>query len=98
MSFRVIRRRLCSPLADFARHLNPVLRRVYAARGLSADGELSLGLDGLLPVGSLDEIEEAVGLLKRHYECGSRVLVIGDFDADGATSCALVVRCLRKLG
>lgn len=97
MTARVIRRRtVCCP-NDFALHLSPLLRRVYAARGLSRSEELELGLDRLLPVGSLEGLEQATGLLIRHRQAGGRILVIGDFDADGATSSALVVRCLRGL-
>jgi single-stranded-DNA-specific exonuclease len=78
--------------------LSPVLRRIYAARGLKSGQELELGLDHLLPVSTLDGLEAAVGLLVRHIENRSRILVVGDFDADGATSTALVLRTLRGLG
>jgi len=75
-----------------------VLRRVYAARGIASLAELDLGLAGLLPVSSLDGIVEAVDLLLDARARGRRVLVVGDFDADGATSCALLVRGLTRLG
>ena len=78
--------------------LHPVLRRVYAARGLKSGQELELGLDRLLPVSTLDGLDAAVGLLMRHLERRSRILVVGDFDADGATSTAVVMRTLRGLG
>ena len=78
--------------------LPPLLQRLYAARGVRAREELSLGLDGLLPVSSLDGVEAAAELLARHHAQRSRVLVVGDFDADGATSSALMIRCLRALG
>ncbi len=92
-----IRRRPSLPAAGFATNVHPVLRRVYAARGLSCDADLDLSLEGLLPVGSLDGVEAAAQLLVEHRAAG-RVLVVGDFDADGATSTALVVRSLRSLG
>jgi single-stranded-DNA-specific exonuclease len=76
--------------------LHPVLRRAYAARGVRTRDELSLTLDRLVPVSSLDCIEQAVRLILEHRE--RRILVIGDFDADGATSTALIVRCLRAWG
>ncbi|HEX3395503.1 MAG TPA: single-stranded-DNA-specific exonuclease RecJ [Steroidobacteraceae bacterium] len=96
MSAREIRRRTSGVSADFAGHLHPVLRRVYAARGIANASELDLSLDRLLPVGSLEGLEAATRLLAAHRAAG-RVLVIGDFDADGATSTALVVRALRRL-
>src|SRR5215467_2577610 len=76
--------------------LHPVLGRVYAGRGVQQAAELDTSLERLLPVGTLEGIPEAVELLMRHRD--GRVLVIGDFDADGATSSALVVRALRGLG
>jgi single-stranded-DNA-specific exonuclease len=91
-----IRRRVHENPTDFAGHLHPVVRRVYAARGIASDSELDLSLDRLLPVGSLEGLEAATRLLGEHRAAG-RVLVIGDFDADGATSTALLVRALRAL-
>jgi single-stranded-DNA-specific exonuclease len=91
-----IRRRATLAPQEFAAHLHPVLQRVYAARGIGCESDLDLSLDRLLPVGSLDGIDAATRLLTAHRTKG-RVLVIGDFDADGATSTALVVRALRAL-
>jgi single-stranded-DNA-specific exonuclease len=76
----------------------PVLARLYAARGVRGAAELDLGLGGLAPVGSLEGVEAAAALLADHIGRGSRILVIGDFDADGATSTALLMRVLRALG
>jgi single-stranded-DNA-specific exonuclease len=77
--------------------LHPVLARAYAARGVRAAAELDLSLERLLPVGTLEGIPEAVELLLRHRRTG-RVLIVGDFDADGATASALMVRALRGAG
>jgi single-stranded-DNA-specific exonuclease len=73
-----------------------VLRRVYAGRGIGNDEDLDLSLERLLPVGTLQGVDDAARLLAAHRDLG-RVLVIGDFDADGATSTALVLRALRGL-
>jgi single-stranded-DNA-specific exonuclease len=78
------------------RSLDPLLARLYSARGIREPGQLTLALKGLLPVGTLEGIADAVALLLRHRE--RRIVVIGDFDADGATSTALVVRSLRAFG
>jgi len=92
----VIERRAArgNEIADIALH--PVLRRAYAARGVCASQELELTLDRLMPVGTLDSVDAAVALILEHRE--RRILVVGDFDADGATSTALIVRCLRAWG
>ncbi|MEO8017211.1 MAG: single-stranded-DNA-specific exonuclease RecJ [Pseudomonadota bacterium] len=94
MELVIERRRRGNEIADLAVH--PVLRRAYAARGVRDSQELALTLDQLMPVGTLDSVEAAVALILEHRE--RRILVIGDFDADGATSTALIVRALRAWG
>jgi len=76
--------------------LHPVLERVYLARGVRSEAELDNSLVRLAPVGTLEGIPAAAELLRAHRS--GRVLVVGDFDADGATSCALMVRALRACG
>ncbi|MFQ6003893.1 MAG: single-stranded-DNA-specific exonuclease RecJ [Woeseia sp.] len=73
--------------------VDPVLARVYAARGIAGPEELDHSLGKLAPVSSLSGVSGAVELLLEYRD--RRVIVIGDFDADGATSTALVLRCLR---
>jgi single-stranded-DNA-specific exonuclease len=91
----VISRRNCT--GEFAdASLHPVLRRAYASRGVRDSAELTLTLDKLMPVGTLEGVDAAVRLILEHRE--RRIVVIGDFDADGATSTALIVRCLRAWG
>jgi single-stranded-DNA-specific exonuclease len=92
-----IRRRSLAMSCDFGGDVHPVLRRVYSARGLLNNADLDLSLDRLLPIGSLQGVDAAANLLAAHRTAG-RVLVVGDFDADGATSTALVVRGLRAMG
>ena len=92
---KIVRRAMNGTLAG---NLDPVLLRVYAARGIGSTDELNLDLRELLPVSSLDGIAAAVDLLVDARARQRRVLVIGDFDADGATSTALLVRGLRRLG
>ncbi len=99
MSRRILRRATDEQrLPAAAAGLHPALRRVYAARGLEAAEDLDLVLERLLPVGTLGGVDAAVDLLLACHRAGGRVLVIGDFDADGATSTAVVVRQLRRLG
>ena len=96
MTLTVVRR---APAGDaqLPAGLHPVLARAYAARGVRSGADLDTSLARLLPVGTLEGIEQAVGLLIAH-RTGGRVLIVGDFDADGATSSALMVRALRALG
>jgi single-stranded-DNA-specific exonuclease len=76
--------------------LDPVAARVFATRGVTTADELDYGLARLAPVSKLDNIDDAVRLLLDKRD--ARITVIGDFDVDGATSTALVIRCLRAYG
>ena len=78
--------------------LHPVLRRVYANRALSSAEELERGLKAIPPVSSLGGVSQAADLLQQALEQQAKILVVADFDADGATSCALAVRALRAMG
>ncbi|KFN51495.1 single-stranded-DNA-specific exonuclease RecJ [Arenimonas composti] len=75
-----------------------LLQRIYAARGVlcAADGELKLAR--LLPPQALAGIDHAAGLLADAIAAGHRIVVVGDFDCDGATGTAVAVRGLRLLG
>ncbi len=81
---------------DALHDFDPVLARVYAARGISTPEELDHSLNRLAPISSLNGVADAVDLLLEFRD--RHVTVIGDFDADGATSTALVLRCLRDFG
>ena len=78
--------------------IHPVLRRVYAARSIDSVDDLDYSLNSLLPPSLLGGMGEAVALLQQAIVDRQRILVVGDFDADGATSCALSLRALRALG
>jgi len=94
---RVVRRAPAAQVVPLGGDLHPVLDRVYAARGVLSAADLDTSLARLLPVGTLEGVPAAVELLLRHRTAG-RVLIIGDYDADGATSSALMVRALRSFG
>ncbi len=97
MRLRVVRRAPAAQVVPLGGDLHPVLDRVYAARGVLSAADLDTSLARLLPVGTLEGVPAAVELLLRHRTAG-RVLIIGDYDADGATSSALMVRALRSFG
>lgn len=97
MKLRIVRRSVPAVRGSLDGKLHPVLERVYLGRGVRSATELSTALDRLLPVSTLDGVEAAGELLLRHREKG-RILVIGDFDADGATSTALMLRAMRAWG
>ena len=96
-TLRVVRREPGKDCAGFASNMNPVLQRIYAARGIRGASDLDISLERLHPVSTLEGIHAAVDLLLEH-RVGGRVLVVGDFDADGATSTALMIRALTAWG
>lgn len=77
--------------------LDPVSRRVCAAR-LIQPAELGTSIANLLPIGSLTGARPAATLLAEAFDTQPALLIVGDFDADGATSTALMVSCLRAFG
>jgi len=98
MSSSIVRRTLHDSGVDLPADLHPVLRRVYAARAVTSADELDYSLANLLPLQKLGGLSAAVDLLHTAMIERWRILVVGDFDADGATSCALCLRVLRQLG
>ena len=92
-----IRRRVASPGADLPGSLHPVLRRIYAQRGVVSGADLSLELKNLLPP-SLLGIERACDELQQAVTSAAKIVVVGDYDADGATGVALAVSVLRAFG
>jgi single-stranded-DNA-specific exonuclease len=78
--------------------LHPVLSRIYANRKISSANELEYSLERLHHRESLSGLEQAVNLLQRGVQQNKRILIVGDFDADGATSTALAIRALRVMG
>jgi single-stranded-DNA-specific exonuclease len=100
---RLIRQRAQAPAAGepadaLPAHLHPVSRRVLRARGIYEASALTLNLADMHPPGTLSGIEAAADLLGSAVADGQSVLVVGDFDADGATGTALAMLSLRAMG
>ncbi|SMY37345.1 single-stranded-DNA-specific exonuclease RecJ [Photobacterium andalusiense] len=89
------------PVADpqgFSSAIPAILQRIYASRGISNDAELERGAKGLLNYNQLHGMSDAVKLLVTALANNTRIIIVGDFDADGATSSALSVLALKMLG
>ena len=78
--------------------LHPVLARLLVARGLNDVKELSTGLDALIPPQALLQIDDAALFLADAIEAEQKLLIVADYDCDGATACAVAVRGLRSMG
>ncbi|HIA0699483.1 TPA: single-stranded-DNA-specific exonuclease RecJ [Salmonella enterica subsp. enterica] len=95
---RQLRRREADEAAELPADLPPLLRRLYASRGVRSARELERSVKGMLPWQQLSGIDNAVEILYNAFREGIRIIVVGDFDADGATSTALSVLGMRALG
>ncbi len=78
--------------------LHPLLARLYAARGVTDKAELDYELKSLLPPASLTHATDAAQILADAIEAEARLLIIGDYDCDGATATAVGLRALKSLG
>jgi len=78
--------------------LHPVLARLYAARGIDSRRDIDCGLDALLPPEGLRGIDRAAVLLADAIAAKQRILIVADYDCDGATACAVGLRALRAMG
>ncbi len=78
--------------------IHPVLARILAARGVARPSELSTELTDLLSPAQLKDIDDAARYLADAIAAGKRLLIVADYDCDGATACAVGVRGLRMLG
>ncbi|HTH76974.1 MAG TPA: single-stranded-DNA-specific exonuclease RecJ [Trinickia sp.] len=93
--------RACSPAdqAALIRHgLHPILARLYAARGVRMPDEIETALARLVPPTELKGTNDAAELLAQAILARKRLLVVADYDCDGATACAVAVRGLRMFG
>lgn len=77
---------------------HPLLNRIYQSRGIKTPQELEHTLQNLHRPQQLVNIEQAVALLSQAYTENKRIVIVGDFDADGATSTALAIIALKQLG
>ena len=97
---KIVERRFDEPtrraLVDAGLH--PVLARIYAARQIRSAKELDYELSGLHAPESMKGIADAASLLASMIEARKGILIIADYDADGATACAVGMRALRAFG
>ena len=93
-----LRRREAVDGVELPADLPPLLQRLYASRGVRSAQELERSVKGMLSWTQLTGVEKAVEMLHDAFQKGLHIVVVGDFDADGATSTALSVLALRALG
>ena len=93
-----ITRRAAASEFDLPDSMHPVMRRVFAGRNISSHRELDYSITNLLPFDRLKNIGAAAGLLIDAICNNKKILIVADYDADGATGCAVALRGLSMLG
>jgi single-stranded-DNA-specific exonuclease len=96
-----VRRRAVSPRVQWQleqQGLHPLLARIYAGRGIVARSELDYEFQSLLPPTRLAHTAEAAVLLADAIATQAKILIVADYDCDGATACAVGIRALRAFG
>ncbi len=93
----VIKQRAVTVATDLPETMDPVLKRIYAVRGVTTADELDYSLDALLNFEGLRNIHDAAALLATAIRRQQRIVIVADFDADGATSCVVAMRSLAGM-
>ncbi len=96
IAIRPVPQRACLMLEQAGVH--PLLARLFAARGVQSADELDTQLAALLPPDRMKGIAPAAALLADAVAAGRKILIVADYDCDGATACAVGLRALRRMG
>ena len=91
------RREITGKIFNEDNEIAPLLKHIFAARGIDSETELQCDLRQLHPVSQLLNVEKAAELIASCMQNNEMILVVGDFDADGATSTALVIRAIKLM-
>ena len=94
----IIKQRILNNTQSILSDLPPLLKRIYSARGIQSSSELTKELNKLAPFSLLKGIDQAVSLLISAIKEKQSIVIIGDYDSDGATATALAVEGLTLLG
>lgn len=98
MKKKIIRRQFDNTEKNLSHGLHPLLQRIYHHRGVKSAHELEQNVEWLHPFQNLLGMDKAVACLANALEKQQKMLIVGDFDADGATSTAVAIRALRSFG
>ena len=98
MQAKIIQRKTDSIPHQFSDQIPPLLQRIYLGRGVTSDEQLERTLAKLPKPDSLKGLDAAVDLLANTLQSQQSILIVGDFDADGATSTVLTMLAMRSMG
>ena len=98
MKVNITRRTAAKELPTALNQFSPLLQRIYHSRGINAPSDMATELTDLLPYHEMPDIEVAVARLQQALASQESILVVGDFDADGATSTTVAIKGLKMFG
>lgn len=98
MQKKIVRRDMSLTSAGELANFHPLLQRIYATRGIQSPDDVNRELADLLPFSTLKGIDQAAIRLADAIEQQQKIIIVGDFDTDGATSTTLAVLAMREMG
>ena len=98
MKKKIIRRERIGKLSQLDSSLHPILCRIFDNRGVATEDEISYALNQLLPWKQLHSIDLAAHRIVEAIVHNEQLMIVGDYDADGATSTALIIQALTAFG
>ncbi|MEH6534729.1 MAG: DHH family phosphoesterase, partial [Photobacterium frigidiphilum] len=98
MQPKITQRQIDPKLGQFSDSISPLLQRIYLGRGITHDEQLERTLAKLPRPDALRGLSDGVALLEEALTQQQSVLIVGDFDADGATSTVLTLLAMRAMG
>ncbi|MCO6523832.1 MAG: single-stranded-DNA-specific exonuclease RecJ [Candidatus Schmidhempelia sp.] len=94
---KMLKRRVAANInPQFSENIHPLLQHLYILRGIDSNQAINRDIQGLLTYAQFKGIDKAVAILYQALETKKHILIVGDFDTDGATSTALMVKVLRR--
>ncbi|MCH9644945.1 MAG: single-stranded-DNA-specific exonuclease RecJ [Gammaproteobacteria bacterium] len=97
MNKKIVRRDIPDSISELD-SFSPLLQRIYAARHIHAESDISRDIKDLLPYSGMMNIKKAAERLAFAIEEDQKIIIVGDFDADGATSTAVAMKALKAMG
>lgn len=98
MKVKIVRRAVSDEVPAALNKFPPILQRIYHSRGINDSVDMATSIADMLPYHEMPDIELAVARLQKALAGNEYILVVGDFDADGATSTTVAIKGLRLLG
>ncbi len=95
---KIVIRNISGDASLLPENMHPMLKNIFLARGINSSAQTENTFEHLLPFDNLKDINKATDVLLAHIQQQNHILIVGDYDADGATSCTLAIKVLKAYG